>query len=188
MQVDEAGRYNIIKGASSMQINEFLSDVIRMKVTWSLVNKLFRRSLYSENIVYPTDYMGEDMALCLQLLSACNKVSYVENTYYFYMANFSSESRSEDKRSIIRLYDMFSRNFNIVLNHYIQLGLCNKFNNDLLYTCFNCKLIFAKRAKSISIIKRNLEIIPRTPIDVAKDKSLSLLSRFQAFFFYLLNI
>ena len=188
IQVGDCEHYKKIKGSCGSNFEVFMNDVIRMKVTWSLVNKLFRRSLYSDEIIYPTDYMGEDMALCLQLLTACDKFCYIEDAHYFYLANFSSESRKEDKESIVKLYDMFAKNYNIVINHFRKSGLYNKYINDLLYTCFKCKMIFVMRARSLSIVKHNIGILPITSLSVVKDRSLSLFTRLQAFFFYLLKL
>lgn len=176
------------QGTNTLDLNSFLHDVVRMKSSWSLVNKMFRRTLYSEDIIFPTAYMGEDMALCLQLLSACHNLTYINDSYYYYLTNLQSESRKEDKETIIRLYDMFSHNFNIVLSHFYKNNLFKNYGEDLSYVCFLNKLMFAKRVKSISFIKRKTCSLPSTSISLFSDKSIPVSLRIQSLLFWLLKL
>ena len=179
---------SIKKGAFTIESDAFLRDTLRMKSSWSLVNKMFKRAVYSEGIVYPTSYMAEDMALCIQLLSACHHITYINNTFYYYYINNQTESRSEDKEKVIRLYNMFSQNFTIVLNHFKKIGLYDHHRDDLSYTLFLNSLIFAKRAKSISFLIKKEYDLPSTPLNIVFHHTIPFSLRIQSLLFYLLNI
>lgn len=177
-----------LTGTITVDFNEFLRNTIRMKSSWSLVNKMFKREIYSDNIIYPTSYMGEDMALCLQLLTACHKMTYINDSYYYYFMNSQTESRTENRDIIIGLYTMFTQNFMIVLKHFKEVDLYKRYSDDFSYVLFLNSLIFAKRAKSIFFLRKKKYNIPTTPLNVFYDKSISLSLRIQSLFFYLLKI
>ena len=124
------------KGTNTLDFYSFLHNVVRMESSWSLVNKMFRRTMYFKDITFPTAYMGEDMALCLQLLSGCQSLVYITDSYYYYLTNLQSESRVDKRDNITRLYTMFAQNFSIVLEHFKKSSLYQKFGDDLSYCLF----------------------------------------------------
>ncbi|MBR3608615.1 MAG: glycosyltransferase [Bacteroidales bacterium] len=179
---------SIIKGTTTLCYDKFLHNIVRMNTSWSLVNKMFKRSVYFENITYPTSYMGEDMALCIQLLSFCKSLSYVNDSYYYYFNNIQSISKKEDKKAIFSLYTMFAKNYLIVINHFKKVALYLEYSKDLSYNLFINRLTFAKRAKSISFLKKSKYHLPRTTLDIFKDNAIPLSLRIQSLLFYLLRI
>lgn len=100
---------------------------------WSVWNKLFRRSLYSEDIFYPEGNMGEDLALTFQLLLRCNKVSYVDTPLYYYFQNPTSISNVKTKSSILKKYYQLCDNMAIMFKEYERLGLLSNINDVSLH-------------------------------------------------------
>ena len=76
-------------------------DLISKKFTWSLCNKLVRRDLYNNNLVYPVAAMGEDMALGLQLMYWAKSFSHVDKCLYFYYSNMNSISKALDSKKCL---------------------------------------------------------------------------------------
>ena len=77
----------IRKGLVSYNKDECIKDMMYMKTSWSLCNKLIKRDLYGNIDEYPKHYMGEDMAVTLPLMLVSTKIAYCPNIYYHYFIN-----------------------------------------------------------------------------------------------------
>lgn len=172
-------------GAYSTDYTVFVKDIFRLKTTWSLVNKLVRRELYNDVMQYPTKYMGEDMALCMQLLSKHRKIVYVSNCNYYYLVNPQSASRQENYSSIDKLFRMFGENFNIVLKCYSDK---QEFSNDIEFANFNIKYTFLKRAKNLSSIKDWRGVLPVTSIHLVLDNKVSIKQKIVALALFFIRL
>lgn len=100
------------KGLISKQY--FLSDMMYSKISWSLCNKLIRRHLYKEGVIYPNYNVGEDMALCLQVSAKANDVSYIKESYYFYYLNPSSIMNDNNTEKTVKRFHEMCSNVDIV--------------------------------------------------------------------------
>ena len=90
-----------VKGCGSTNKDLYLRRLLSQIDTWSVWNKMFKRSLYFENeFVFPSCQMGEDFVLTVQLLLYVDKISYIPLPLYYYFYNPASltHSKSEDKR------------------------------------------------------------------------------------------
>lgn len=125
------------KGMNARNATDFLDEVSSIFASWSLWNKLFKRSLYTDNrIMFPNRGMnvGEDMAIVLQLLYYCRDIGYIEESFYHYIDNEDSIS---NRKSISG-----------VIDNYIQWisNVC------LLESFFKNKKIYGKMTKRLSYI------------------------------------
>lgn len=91
--ISDGTKHTIVTAVTSQDVKESMREMLYMKRTWSLVNKLFKRSLYDENIEYPKYGIGEDMALTLQLMSRTQRIALVPESLYYYYANPGSMSK-----------------------------------------------------------------------------------------------
>lgn len=99
---------------------KFISDMLFQKDSWSLWNKMYKRTCYKD-IIFSKDNMGEDMALTMQLIYQCEKISYINKPYYFYYTNNNSISRKNVKDAVIKKFYQYKENFQLVHNFF-----CNK--------------------------------------------------------------
>lgn len=92
--------------------------------TWenegSLCNKLIKTTLYNSGIIYPQDNMGEDMCLIYQLIYFANKISIVDNVYYYIYRNPISITRTPTQTNIYRNFLQGCNNCRIVEKFYKQ--------------------------------------------------------------------
>lgn len=91
-----------------------LTDMVKGLYIWNLWNKCFKFSLY-QDITLPSDNMGEDYVLCVQLLSKCKTIYHIPEVLYHYnacnsssiMHNITTESRQGAIRNLYLIYQMF---------------------------------------------------------------------------------
>lgn len=122
-----------IVGARTTDINQFKKDMMYMRSSWSLINKLFKRNVYDIVIEYPQVGVGEDMALTLQLISACSTMAYISTPFYkYYVVNPRSMTHNISEIKALRRYEQDKANAEIVLRFYDRQNLIDPEFNDAL--------------------------------------------------------
>ena len=99
------------------KVDAIISDILKVKTSSSLWNKLFRICLIDNELHYPTNNMGEDLAICIQLLGRAHLISYLPTCYYFYFYNNVSIVNNKAK--------IFSNFTDIVENVKITIDYCS---------------------------------------------------------------
>lgn len=140
----------------------FFDEVVSIFASWSLCNKLIKRSLYTDRqILFPSKGMnvGEDMALVIQLLYYCESVGYIEKAFYHYIENDDSISNKKTVSGVI--------------NNYIQWisNVC------LLESFFQDKDIYERIEKKLSYI-----------VIFATDEALTRLDMMEKSMYYLISL
>lgn len=110
--------YTITMGGYLTNIDDCICDMMHRKMWWSLCNKIFKRDLYANDIVYPKDAMGEDMCLCLQLFKYVKSVGYTPGKYYNYYTNPNSIVNVWTQEQCLNKHGQLSRNLNILKDCY----------------------------------------------------------------------
>lgn len=106
----------------STKKEECIKGLIRQKVWWSCCNKIIRRSIYQNGIIYPVYNAGEDFALTLQLAYYCNKFSYLNEALYYYYYNSNSITLRRTIEQIEYNVISFTDNIRIVEQFYDTNG------------------------------------------------------------------
>ena len=120
----------ICRGGKATNIKNCINLMLHRKMWWSLCNKIFKRELYDNNIIFPKDGMGEDMCLCLQLMKRCSSIGYIHKYYYYYV-NPNSISKTQTKEKILDKFNQYQRNVDILKDVYkddlssiFKMGFC----------------------------------------------------------------
>lgn len=109
----------------SVDKDEYLEEMLYQRVDWNLWNKLFKRTVYYNNITYPLYNMGEDMAICIQTILLSQKISYVPQPYYYYFKNTDSITNTF-QNDLKRIANTF---VGLKCNADILLPLVNSYKN-----------------------------------------------------------
>lgn len=118
---------------SSLQNEEILKGMIKRSIAASLWNKLVRKSIIqSNNIIYPTEHMMEDVALSIQLTFFCNKINYIPKPLYYYYNNESSICKKADVETSLKRYNQSCHNVDIVIEFLKKESLINIFSNEVI--------------------------------------------------------
>lgn len=108
--------------------NGYLNSLLAYNCSTSVWNKLIRRDLYLQPIIYPTDNMWEDYALCVQLFYYAKKIAYLPRPYYYYYYNQNSICYSNiDKRQ-----NQIIRNADLILNFLTENKVDAKHEIEML--------------------------------------------------------
>ena len=93
--------------------------------SWSLCNKLFRKSAYLD-ITYPLGAMGEDMVCVMQLLRNCDTISYIDEPLYYYFCNPNSITKFVTKDACVKKFGELYANSNIVIDFLRRRGMTDR--------------------------------------------------------------
>ena len=127
-----------VQGCHNTDIERFRENLLLQIDQWSLCNKMFRKASCYKDIVYPKGNMGEDMALCSQLIQNCNKLVYMDKPFYYYFINLESISNKLTTDTVLRNFYAVKNNTDIVLRTYSHVS-DNIIKSGLLYLQYNTK-------------------------------------------------
>lgn len=146
-----------IKPLSSQLLHDLLSE----KIHGAVWNKLVKRNLYENDIIYPTCNLIEDMALMIQLVYYSQSIGYINRPYYHYFYNTCSitqQNLSVDK-SIERGLQAI-RNCELMQNFFSRQSNLKEFETELI--CM--KITLKNRVASMTSTKegrvRWMQIFP----------------------------
>lgn len=109
-------------GISHVRKNEYISDKVEetmssilLKKTHSVLwNKLVKKSIYDNEIIYPIANNAEDYALLVQLAYHSKSFGYVNEPLYFYFYNTSSLTKVMTNENLINRFNQSMSNIGIV--------------------------------------------------------------------------
>lgn len=93
---------------------------------WSLCNKIIKRELYSNNIIFPIGNMGEDMCLIYQLLYYCKNISIVSDVHYYIYRNPKSITRIYTQENIYKNFLQCCDNCRLIEKFYTRNNAINE--------------------------------------------------------------
>lgn len=112
---------------SKLLISGFMNE----QVHWNCWCILIRQTIYSNSINYPSDNMGEDMAMTLQLAYYCQTISYVAEPLYFYCLNPNSIIRQVTYKQIESKVLQLYNNVKIVSRFYENHRLSDLYEQEI---------------------------------------------------------
>ena len=130
-----------IKAANTGNVEQVTLDMMYMRSAWSVVNKMFKRSVYDTVELYPMHNVGEDMALCLQLIYGCRKMTYIPKPFYQYFINPSSMSNSITTDKAYRRYLDGKANVDLIVEFYKDKPISKEVADALSYVKWSARKI-----------------------------------------------
>lgn len=126
-------------GVSKKLMNDFLPNKVEdtmsstlLKKTRSVLwNKLVRRSIYKNNIMYPVANNAEDYILLVQIVYYSKSFVYLNKPLYFYYYNTNSLTRLKTKENIINIFNQSMLNIRIVENFLNENKSLSKYSDEL---------------------------------------------------------
>ena len=118
-----------------------LSDTLTQRIAVSVWNKLVKRSLYGDRIIYPQYNMGEDLALMVQLFLKASTFGYISKPLYYYYLNPGSISKAPSlSSSEARWIDLYN-NTQLIIQSLDNSGLTDAFTEEVKILKLNSKNI-----------------------------------------------
>lgn len=116
---------------------ELIRNCLYQKTSASLCTKLFKRSLFDKNIIYPLTAMGEDITLALQLLYQSQRISVINRPLYYYYSNLNSISKNQDIEKVYGRFQQILQNILIMEDFINKNNLAKEYKFALI--CFKFK-------------------------------------------------
>ena len=117
---------------------EYITNCLYQKESASLCTKLFHRSLFDSDVIYPKDAMGEDITLSLQLLYRCKSICFVAKPLYFYYNNLQSITKVASKEHAIKRFYQVKNNIKII-DSFLSKSSNNSEATQKALLCFKHK-------------------------------------------------
>ena len=126
-------------GISHVRKNEYISDKVEetmssilLKKTHSVLwNKLVKKSIYNNEIIYPIANNAEDYALLVQLAYHSKSFGYVNEPLYFYFYNTCSLTKVMTNENLINRFNQSMSNIGIVETFLRQNQSLAKYSDEL---------------------------------------------------------
>ena len=84
----------------------------------ALWNKLVKRQIFSNDIIYPTAHLAEDFALTPQLTHYCSNIGHVGKALYHYCLNSESVTKASSTKNILSKVYQQRQNINILFDFF----------------------------------------------------------------------
>lgn len=111
-------------GCSSQIRDVFIVNMLFQRDSWSLWNKLIKRSIYYTNVItYPEGALGEDLTTVLQLVWYCKNIQYINGPCYYYYFNTQSITKKQSKQIAHRNYTQLVSNAEILYQFYADKSI-----------------------------------------------------------------
>lgn len=131
--------HKVYKGCQSTEKDELIRNFLFQRNSWSLCNKLFRRTTYYKGLIYPEKPMGEDMATTIQLIWQCKNIRYIPKAYYNYYVNLTSITKQKSVSALIKMKEDLYANVSIVEDFLKSKMQQDVYKNELAYIKENCR-------------------------------------------------
>lgn len=150
----------VFKECYHQQTNKtkLLSSLLTMQESWSVWNKMCKRSLYDNDIVYPTLAMGEDMVLTTQMVLNAQRIAVVNKALYNYFYNPNSITNVQSESSRYNHWKDSAENAKTVISIFKKKGLEHEYANELGYLKFLQKELAGDLARKKKYSKEWLEM------------------------------
>lgn len=150
----------IFKECYHQQANKtkLLSSLLILHESWSVWNKMCKRSLYDSDIVYPTLAMGEDMVLTTQMVLNAQRIAVVNKALYNYFYNPNSITKVQSESSRYKHWKDSAENAKTVISILKKKGLEHKYANELVYLKFLQKVLAGDLERKKKYSKEWLEM------------------------------
>lgn len=113
------------------KVEETMSSILLKKTHSVLWNKLVKKSIYNNKIIYPIANNAEDYALLVQLAYHSKSFGYVNEPLYFYYYNTSSLTKVMTNENLINRFNQSMSNIGIVETFLRQNQSLAKYSDEL---------------------------------------------------------
>lgn len=137
---------------------KLISSLLTLHEAWSVWNKMCKRTLYDNDIVYPSLAMGEDMVLTTQLVLKAQRIGIIDKALYNYFYNPNSITKIRSESSRYKYWKDSVENAKTVISIFQTKGLEDKYANELGYLKFLQKNLAGDLARKKKYSKEWLEM------------------------------
>ena len=98
----------------------------------STCDKIIRRTLFDNNILWPTSHMFEDRVIVTQVMFYAKSIGYIDKVLYFYYQNPISVTHGCDKNKIVQRFEQKKVNLEIMIDFLTKQRLSNTYKKEIV--------------------------------------------------------
>lgn len=168
------------KGCHTTDKKEFIDDLLCKKYSWSVWNKIFKRSLFTSDFIFPEGSMAEDMLMVIQACCKAQKISHVPRPLYHYAINASSMVRTKTKESSLAHYDQQKKNTDILFKIFEMDDNLSLSRSNKCFLEYLCSINFTPLAyHDGSFLKQWRKCCPRMGLDFYLKRKIAFHHKFK---------
>ena len=159
-------------GFCSIEREQFIKEMLYMRTSWAVWNKMVKREVYHPNFVYPVGAMAEDMLISTQLALFSNRISFLRKALYYYFDNPTSIVNTTSPEDCMIKFKQGTDNATLLASIILNTPEYRKYRAPLYYAMFfeksillpylhlaAVKKVFYQRFKGIEIkVLRNSDV------------------------------
>lgn len=127
--------------SEDIELTSLERDLLSGKVHGFLWNKIFKRDLFLNGIIYPNSNIGEDLILSIQLLHYSSKIKIIKENLYHYRNNNTSITRNFYRDKIIERFEGYFNNNSLLTEILESWGKTNFYASEIILRKFYTKQI-----------------------------------------------
>lgn len=155
----------------------FINKTLYGKRSWSLWNKMVRRSIFSHIEHYPSKSMGEDMAVTLQLYYYAKRMGHIDKVLYNYYQRPMSIVNSRSEAAVYSKYIQAIDNTNLVLNFYQGKDIEPMIHKGLNYMSYHNRNLLLPNCQNRRYLSLWRQTYPGIDSKVMRDSNVPLNER-----------
>lgn len=129
---------NITRKFNLTSSRDVLESVFK-QAAWNVWSALVKRSVYQENIIFPTENNGEDFALMFQLIFNAKSFAKLDAPLYYYYYNQLSITNAPTESAYLKRYCQLVANTELVLEFLKRNQSIHKYSDLLLGYKLYCR-------------------------------------------------
>lgn len=154
-----------LKNVVDLNINKKITGTSEIMKAYQVYNdidtpacgKLYKRSLF-DNVRFPENKIHEDVFTTYRILSLCNSLVVLSNSYYGYRVRSNSITQSQFKEKNMDLLEAMIKKNEFIANSFPSLSGYSR--SDICYACNQCILKLAESSKiNVDLKKKILDQI-----------------------------
>lgn len=99
-----------------------------------ITNRLVHRSLFTNpKVIWPETALAEDLIISAQFFYYAKNLAFITEPLYHYNVRCSSTAFSQNPEHVIRMFEGYKKNLELMTRFYAEHGLTEKCGSTLLY-------------------------------------------------------
>lgn len=127
--LEYANKINIV----SNSCGDLIDGILTNKVAGSLWNKIFKKDLFDTSTIWPKLNMGEDGAICIQMILKAKSIQHISQPLYHYYINPDSTINKSNKNDYLRRSIGLKESSDILFKILQEYRLTDKYKKAILF-------------------------------------------------------
>lgn len=144
--------------------NDLIDGILTNKVAGSLWNKIFKKDLFDSAIIWPKLNMGEDGAICIQMILKAKTIAHLDIPLYHYYIHPNSTINRISKEDYLRRSIGLKESSDIIFKCLKQYGISKKYSMSILFRKVHINILASPIIDDKNTYKSILRLYPELSI------------------------